>query len=115
MTLGATTTGYYSSYMYVSYNTSSVVGSGNSNGATIFDAGVITTNGLSGRIEINNPFNSVRTEIINYSAGMATTNQALIGGGYVDNNTSYTDFTLTMASTGTMTGGTIYVYGYAKA
>ena len=115
MTLGATTTGYYSSYLYVSYSSSTVVGYGSSNGSSFLDAGVVTSNGLSGRIELNNPFNSVRTEFINFGAGLATNQQPIIGGGFVDNATSYTDFTLTMASTGTMTGGTIRVYGYANS
>lgn len=115
LTLGATATGYYSSYVLVSYASTTVVGGASSNGSSIPDACVVTTLGLSGRIEINNPFNTVRTEIIVGYGGLATNQQFLGGGGFVDNATSYTDFTLTMASTGTMTGGTIYVYGYAKA
>jgi hypothetical protein len=35
-------------------------------------------------------------------------------GGYLNDATSYTAFTIT-ASSGTMTGGTITVYGYRKA
>jgi len=35
-------------------------------------------------------------------------------GGYLTNTTQYTDFTL-LPSSGTMTGGTICVYGYRKA
>lgn len=115
LTLGATSTGYYSSYALISYASTAVVGGASSNGSSILDASVVTTLGLSGRIEINNPFNTVRTEIIFAYGGLATSQQFLGGGGFVDNATSYTDFTLTMASTGTMTGGTIYVYGYAKA
>jgi len=115
MTLGSTTTGYYSSYVYVSYASSTVVGNASSNASSFLDAGVVTSNGLSGRIELNNPFNAVRTEFINFGAGLATNQQPIIGGGFVDNATSYTDFTLTMASTGTMTGGTIRVYGYANS
>jgi hypothetical protein len=34
--------------------------------------------------------------------------------GYLNDNTSYTGFTLTTGA-GTMTGGTIFVYGYRKA
>ena len=115
LTLGATTTGYYSSYTLVSYASSTVIGGASSNGASIVDAAVVTSNGLSGSLELNNPFNAVRTEILNCYGGLVTNNQYLSGAGFVDNATSYTDFTLTMASTGTMTGGTIYVYGYAKA
>jgi hypothetical protein len=33
--------------------------------------------------------------------------------GYLNNTTSYTAFTLTYS--GTITGGTVYVYGYRKA
>jgi hypothetical protein len=115
LTLGATTTGYYSSYALVSYASTTVIGGASSNGSSILDAAVVTTNGLSGRFELNNPFNAVRTEILNCYGGLVTNQQYLSGAGFVDNATSYTDFTLTMASTGTMTGGTIYVYGYAKA
>jgi hypothetical protein len=35
-------------------------------------------------------------------------------GGFLNDSTSYTGFTI-IAETGTLTGGTIAVYGYAKA
>jgi hypothetical protein len=34
--------------------------------------------------------------------------------GYLSNTTSYTGFTILVTGAGTMTGGTIYVYGYEK-
>jgi hypothetical protein len=43
-----------------------------------------------------------------------TTGRTRLNGGYLDNSTSYTGFTVIIES-GTVTGGTIAVYGYAKA
>ena len=105
--LGATVTGYYYSLSYTIYNNTPAATSGSNVGAWDY-VGSGQTNGLNAVIELNSPFlskgTSIRTSIANgtFYAG----NNA----GYLNNSTSYTSFILSTA-TGTMTGGTIRVYG----
>jgi hypothetical protein len=110
--LGATATGYYyASTGFTFTNTSVGSGAGNqSTFAAVTRSGVITA---SADIELQNPFLTKET-IVNYrnidanSAGSIS-----YGGGYLVGSTSYTDFTIAPTS-GTYTGGTIFVYGYNK-
>jgi hypothetical protein len=105
--LGSTTTGYYYSLSYSTYNTTPAATGGLNVGNWDY-VGAGQTNGLNAVIELNSPFlskgTSVRASISNgtFYAG----NQA----GYLNNSTSYTSFILATA-VGTMTGGTIRVYG----
>ena len=65
--------------------------------------------------DIYSPFLAARTSYTwNYSGIVSGANGFYsTGGGFLDNATSYTAFTLTPSS-GTITGGTIAVYGYNK-
>jgi hypothetical protein len=116
LTLGATATGYYSSMMYITYSSSTITGAPNNGGSSFPDVGVVTTDSMTGRFEINSPFLSMRTDISWLHGGTGSASQATyVGAGFLNNNTSYTDFTLTMAGSGAMTGGTIRVYGYRNS
>ena len=112
MTLGATTTGYYYGEIYKVYG-----GALNSdtlaNGAFWF-AGPAKPNGLISNMDIQNPFLSARTSYEMNSGSPLTTGEVSFVGGFLDNATSYTAFTLAPNS-GTITGGTIRVYGYANS
>jgi hypothetical protein len=105
--LGATVTGYYYSLSYTTYNTTPAA-TGGSNVGNWDYVGSGQTSGLNAVIELNSPFlskgTSIRASIANstFYAG----NQA----GYLNNSTSYTSFILA-TSVGTMTGGSIRVYG----
>jgi hypothetical protein len=105
--LGSTTTGYYYSLSYTTYNTTPAATGGSNVGAWDY-VGAGQTNGLNALFELNSPFlskgTSIRASIANgtFYAG----NQA----GYLNNSTSYTSFILATA-VGTMTGGSIRVYG----
>ena len=105
--LGATVTGYYYSLSYTTYNTTPAA-TGGANVGNWDYVGSGQTTGLNAVIELNSPFlskgTSIRSSIANstFYAG----NQA----GYLNNTTSYTSFILA-TSVGTMTGGTIRVYG----
>jgi hypothetical protein len=112
--LGATATGYY---FGLNYQTLGVAGGAffqASNTSSFAYAGAITAVGSSMNIEVFNPFAAQRTGCrgvyLEFLAGGS------LGGltGFLDNTTSYTAFTLTPGS-GTITGGTITVYGYRKA
>ena len=113
LTLGATTTGYYNVQLYQVYtsgNTTANSTAGTNQGQ--WQAGRGDTTTLTLNADVHSPFASEYTTI-GYQWFRA--NDAIgYGGGYLNNTTSYTAFTIT-ASTGTITGGTIDVYGYAKA
>lgn len=108
--LGATTTGYYFGGNGVTYSTNAATTSATNNGA-YFAVGYTQTTGLNASFELQNPFLASITYVNSTSIN---TNNARSLGGYLSNTTSYTAFTLTV-STGTLTGGTIRVYGYANS
>ena len=110
--LGATATGYYySNTMFRYNNTASSTGSAN---VTSFERlGVSALTRLHANFELQDPFNAKLTTINYLYADPTTTGEGGVGAGFLNNTTSYTDFTLTPAS-GTYTGGTISVYGYKK-
>ena len=108
--LGSTTTGYYAIYIGATFSTAVATIAANDNGSIFTRAGNVITNGTQCSFEIINPFLAKRTYIKNGLYGGDS--QYRNWGGYVDTTTSYTAFTLTPVS-GTLTGGTIFVYGYA--
>ena len=109
MKLGATAAGYYQQVIRAAYTTV-VTGVAVSNGAGWTYSGV--NNGASNAffLDIYAPFLSQITRI---NGAYIDSGTAGILSGYLNNTTSYTDFTLTPAS-GTLTGGRIDVYGYNK-
>ena len=113
LTLGATTTGYH--YVFV-YGTVALAAPALARGGNV--AHVVMwggdTDGMSLGIDLYGPFLSGRTSLNGGSVQYGT--NGLMGhlSGFLDNATSYTDFDIAINS-GTMTGGTIDVYGYAKA
>ncbi len=112
MTLGATNTGYYFALIYSSYGSGTVSTAGSANVSNFNYLGGSHTDGLRANITIQSPFLSKPTGV-----SAPVSNRINWGGnttGYLNNTTSYTDFTLGVTS-GTITGGTITVYGYRKA
>jgi hypothetical protein len=106
--LGATATNYKTSYVYTSWN-NTVLGAGSSTD-TLF--GRFGRHGASaqsvGHCQLFNPFATAPTRFVGNDIS-ATDGGSFVG--FMDNSTSYTDFTL-IPNTGTLTGGTIRVYGY---
>jgi hypothetical protein len=114
LTLGATTTGYYWLGSSQQYGSATLTSTFVNNGASFQSVVYGSTNALSGQCIIDNPFATKRTMVRYEATGSSTTyfrNQAQ---GFLDNATSYTAFTLT-TSAGTVTGGTIRVYGYQNS
>ena len=111
MQLGSTVTGYYYSLVYATYATGLVAGATGNNAGSIKYVGTSVTNGLWCNIEVNNPFLTTATEVTSSYFDLTNAGQVT---GFANNNTSYTSFLLG-PSTGTLTGGTITVYGYRKA
>jgi len=106
--LGSTATGYYGTYIYSAYSGTSVLGFNTNNGAN-WPVGASSSAGHQVNIDLLNPFLAKRTSYGGFNQN--TTSNAGPITGYLANSTSYTGFTLTTTS-GTLTGGTIYVYGF---
>jgi hypothetical protein len=113
LTLGSTVTGYYYGGMFAKYDgtNSSFAAVANN---TYFDIGYASTNALSGKAELDNPFNTKRTIARTISTGSSTTYFMNNYAGFLNDSTSYTAFTITPSS-GNITGGTIRVYGYRNS
>jgi len=110
LVLGATVTGYYAGLASTSY-AGTVTAAADNNAASWTVAGYASTGGISFNTDLQSVFLTKNT-IANFNnAQTATGGAGRVGAGYLNNSTSYTDFTIA-PSTGTLTGGTIYVYGY---
>ena len=108
MQLGGSTTGYYYNMIYTQYNNTLQADSG-SNAVRWYNMGSIDTTALSLVLELNNPFLAKNTT---FSTAVTRTGVAGASQGLHTVATSYTGFSLT-PDIGTLTGGTIRVYGYA--
>ena len=108
--MGTTTTGYYSGTVLTTF-AGTTAGRYNNNAASWLFLGVASTDVIPFMFDIINPFLPKFTLIDYMYTDIATNGDGGHGSGVLRNSTSYTDFTLT-PHTGTLTGGTIKVYGY---
>jgi hypothetical protein len=111
--MGSTTTGYYSALVSTAYSGGASTGYGSNNAANWPYAGYGNTNSLNLNMSIQAPQLAKNT----YYVSTYTNPDGGGGGntsGYLGNSTQYTDFTLSPTS-GTLTGGTIRVYGYQNS
>jgi len=105
--LGATTSGYRQQALIGGYgNTPTALGS--TGEASFIRAGGGTSDTLNMNVELLNPFLAKPTI---FAGQFNNTTNYVVVGGYLDGTTSYTAFTI-LTSSGTITGGTIRVYGY---
>jgi hypothetical protein len=111
---GSTGSTYASSGYSMSYTSATITG--DYTGATSSQgfglAGALGTSSSTITVDIFSPFLATTTQTVSRYA--SNTIQS-VWGGYDSNTSSSTDFTLDINSTFTFTGGTIYVYGYAKS
>jgi hypothetical protein len=112
--LGATTTGYYAGFSGAVYSSGVASVGSNNNTASFTQIGYGSTDSLFVDCTLTNPFATKKTFVSGGFAFPQTTNVSRSYHGFVNNTTSYTEFTLTPGS-GTFTGGTICVYGYANS
>jgi hypothetical protein len=112
--LGSTVTGYYTWLLYGSYTGTAVNGFNQNNTTFAGDFGYTSANGHTGVANILSPNLAARTSWNMAFAAQDTTYYAGWVNGFVNNATQYTAFTLTTGS-GTITGGTIRVYGYQNS
>jgi hypothetical protein len=111
--LGATAAGYYQAGQSITYAAVSVAASVN-NLAQFTYFGVGTSDSLNAHGTFIAPNLAKRTYMTtNYIFGNPAGGGDMAAYmGYVNNTTQYTDFTLIMGGSQTMTGGSIRVYGY---
>jgi hypothetical protein len=108
--LGATVSGYKWQLLYGSYN-NTVTAEGTSSGTEIKYCGNGDTTGFDSHIDVMSPFLAKHTKV--FSSEFASGDAGPVFG-YLPDTTSYTAFSIKTGS-GTITGGTITVYGYRKA
>lgn len=107
LSLGSANTNYYGNLIYSSYNSTAVQGATDNNQA-YWSWGGSSGGANSGYILLMNPYRTEYTEVT------ARMRYSIVYGTYTglhNAQTSFTSFTITAAA-GTMTGGTIRVYGY---
>jgi hypothetical protein len=109
--MGATATGYYYNLIYSSIGVNNIVANGvNGTGVDFAFAGGGSASGVWFDCEVRQPFLARNTLIANTYSDLTGGGSIGTAQGFLLNTTSYTDFTIRPA--GTLTGGTIYVYGY---
>jgi hypothetical protein len=114
LTLGSTVTGYYRFQINCLYTSSTVGGSNGSNTASFYGSGLGSVNSITADFELQSPNLAKNTHWRGFAAGSSTNNEIYWNQGYLADTTAYTAFTLT-TTTGTLTGGTIRVYGYQNS
>jgi hypothetical protein len=116
MTLGAATTRFSNKLIYGTVANNTVSGIGNSLGSYWDYVGAFQTTAQQLNMDIYNPFLNTTTQFTSFVTDIIydATNLYGTNAGTHDTAASNTGFTLTTAS-GTLTGGKVYVYGYAKA
>jgi hypothetical protein len=110
--MSGTTSGYYYQLIYGTWSTGTISGEGSKTATEWLYTGMGATNGLVMSCTVFEPNLPTRTRIVAPYFGF--TGDVGHVHGQLDNATQYTDFVI-KTSTGTITGGTIYVYGYRKA
>jgi hypothetical protein len=113
MRLGTTNTGYYNARLGFTWAGATATQSVSNFSSFIF-AGFSSADNLSMNVDLLQPFASKKSimtgsSVEDVSGGLFSQN-----GGYLDNTTSYTSFEI-FPNAGTLTGGTIYVYGYGAS
>lgn len=116
LTLGATSANYYWANVRNSYSApTSVTGDGANPGSSwAYAGGFGSSTGYNSRIILLSPNLADQTVMYYDSVEMGASAPRINGGGWLNDTTQYTAFTFT-PSTGTMTGGTIRVYGFANS
>lgn len=111
LTMTGASTAYFLSLIFATYGGGSPTNANVNNGSNWSFAGDANANGLTMNLDLLDPFDTKTTRL---SGEYITLNNAGHFGGYLSDTTSYTSFTIA-ATSGTLTGGTIYVYGYGAS
>jgi hypothetical protein len=111
--LGSTTTGFYSGSQRVSWSGTGTTDWDN-NASAWNQAGRVSGNYLSMNLNLFSPNLADQTTFSSSLIQASTGGFGANTNGFLNDTTQYTAFTL-IPSTGTITGGTIRVYGYANS
>ena len=111
--LGSTTTGYYWFGIYGNAGSTSLAGDNGNNTTKFRYVGVGDTNILQGQVYLQNP-NLAKATMLTGQSTRTGTGGMNYNAGSETSTTQHTAFTLT-ASSGTITGGKIRVYGYSNS
>jgi hypothetical protein len=109
LNLGAAATAYNGSLIYSQYNGAGPLAANDNNNTTFAYAGGGNSAGASLFVTLTNPFLSLFTRV--YASPVSWANNVGSYSGVLSATTSFTGFTIAPLS-GTLTGGTIRVYGY---
>jgi hypothetical protein len=109
--LGSTTANYRWALVNQTFTSGAVSGSASNSANGIDFVGAVTTNKVNAFITVTDPF---ETRITSASAFYLRADETGSVTGLLNDSTSYTAFTISTLS-GSMTGGTIFVYGLRKA
>lgn len=112
--IGSATTGYYGGLNVIVYSSSVNAVEGEANSSNFKYAGFCATTNNDMNMDVHNPFLTKNTLVRGFYINNQTAGNAGYYTGYLNDTTSHTAFTIT-ASSGTFTGGTIYVYGYGAS
>lgn len=111
LTFGTTTTGYYYFGTRGSFTSTTVSGSNGNNASGLPEVLAHTTTSSNMCFYAHAPYLNTVT-VFNWRGSQVTTDGTSYQfNGFLNNTTSYTSFKLTPGD-GTLTGGTIYVYGF---
>jgi hypothetical protein len=108
MKLGSTSTGYYRAGFYQQYGSGTMTGTTSTNDSS-YQIATTGANGYGCVAQVLQPFTAARTTIFADNTQLDTAGYINISYGFLNDTTSYTEFTLAATS---LTGGTIKVYGY---
>jgi hypothetical protein len=111
--LAGVASGYYYSLSGARYDNAAYVGANVNNGSSFVGAGNHYTNEITMNVDLLNPFLTTKTWLSANQVSFSSFNSYGYGAGEVSGG-SRTGFVISPAS-GTMTGGTIRVYGYRNA
>lgn len=112
MRLGSTSTGYFINMIFKDWGSGAVNGQG-ANGAAQWNYVGCEDTPNHVAIEVYNPYLSAKTGFSGNYLGIGSGRVGGVINGFLNDTNSYTAFTF-YAGIGTITGGTIYVYGYRK-
>ena len=109
------TANYYFSGITASFSTAAVTNAGQSAATSFSNVTYMTATGGSVRIDVLNPFLSDETHMMSngIEATASTSGSSYQRSGFLNTTASYTSFDF--VTSGTITGGTIYVYGYGQS
>jgi hypothetical protein len=109
--LGSQTSGYYGGAIKVNYN-NTVTGVGDNNATQMSYVGWCSTSAMCANIVVNSP-NLDKTTTV-FAAPIVDGNNAYSYSAQSNSATQFTGFTI-KPDTGTITGGTIRIYGYSNS